>query len=142
MNVPLGVLDDLSGFKFTTQIYIDHKPEFYAFQMKALSFSLRDFMQELGRRVKYGSTCEVAEKSVEYEKEQKRKGLRARVPPEEMRTNAKSSYKWALQLRATKKKTLREAFVKHAVRRETTTFDRKEKAAQALAERGLCGGCE
>lgn len=36
-----------------------------------------------------------------------------------------------------KKKTQREAFVKHAVRRETTRFDQKEKSAQALAERGL-----
>lgn len=47
-SVPLGVLNDPSDFKFTTQIYVDNKPEFYSFAEETKMMTEADVLKAFG----------------------------------------------------------------------------------------------
>lgn len=47
-NVPLGVLDNQLDFKFSTQIYVDHKPDSYAFANETKMMTEADVLKAFG----------------------------------------------------------------------------------------------
>ena len=48
INVPLGILDDQSGFQFTTQIYVDNKPACYSFSNETKMMTEADVLKTFG----------------------------------------------------------------------------------------------
>lgn len=47
-NVPFGLLINQSNFKFSTQIYVDHKPECYSFSNETKMMTEADVLKAFG----------------------------------------------------------------------------------------------
>lgn len=47
-SVPLGALEDQSDFKFGTQIYVDHKPQYYTFANETKMMTEADVLKAFG----------------------------------------------------------------------------------------------
>ncbi len=47
-NVPLGLLENQADFKFTTQIYTDHKPSCYSFSNETKMMTEADVLKAFG----------------------------------------------------------------------------------------------
>jgi hypothetical protein len=47
-NVPLGLLENQSDYKFTSQIYIDHKPTCYSFSNETMMMTEADVLKSYG----------------------------------------------------------------------------------------------
>ncbi len=48
LNIPLGVLENINDFQFSTQIYVDHKPSCYSFENKTKMMTEEDVLRAFG----------------------------------------------------------------------------------------------